>query len=68
MNSLYSTLLHIGELAVILALIWAIKYFFPDLLPSESLRDAILVVLAGLVKFARASESVPIEDYVNKKV
>jgi len=60
-----STLLHIAELGALLGLIWAIKCLFPELLPNELVRDAVLVILAGAVKFARASDAVPIPDYVN---
>mgnify|MGYP003394981992 CR=1 FL=1 len=62
-QSMLSTLLHLLELAVILALVWVISKVFH--VSSEQTQGVILMVLAGLAKFARSSDSVPVADYVN---
>ena len=63
MDSFKPTLLHMVELVIVLAILWVINYFFE--VDSASLNGVLLVVLAGLAKFARASDSIPLKDFVN---
>lgn len=69
MEALKSTLIHCAELVGILAVVAGIalfvKHFFGiDETPSVEMVTGL--VLAGLVKFARSHEEVPLKDYVNK--
>ncbi len=64
MDTLYKTLSHTCELVVLIGLAYGITILFN--LDTETNRYVLTVVLAGLVKFARASESIKISDYVNK--
>lgn len=65
MNDLKSTALHTLEIAAIIGLVFGITKLFPGLIPNELIKDAVLVCIAGLVKFVRSSDSMPIKDYVN---
>lgn len=65
-KNVYSTLMHGAELVAILLIIKGIDWGFPNLLPTETVRDAVLVVCGILLKYARATDASPIDDYVNK--
>ena len=60
-----STILHLIELAAIVALVWGATKLFPGVIKNEQIQVVLLVVLSALAKFARSSESIPIKDYVN---
>lgn len=63
-DALFSTLIHVIELAVVVAVaLILIKVLNVD---AASIQVLIALVLAALAKFARAS-SLPISDYVNDK-
>lgn len=63
MKSLKSVLFHVLELVVILAVLWAVNYFF--VVDSTEINAVLLVVLSGLAKLARSNGSIPVKDYVN---
>lgn len=65
MATLKTTLFHALELVVILGLVYAVSYFFPELVDGEALKAVVVVVLAVLAKLARSSERSPVPDYVN---
>jgi len=64
-REIYSTIMHAAELLGIVVFIKGIDYLFPDILPTETIRDTLLVVCGALLKYARASDTVPLDDYVN---
>lgn len=64
MNAFKSTVLHIIELAVCLGAAYLVLSFYD--VDSETRTGILGLVLSGLAKFARASESVPVDDYINK--
>ena len=64
MDTLKSTLLHTLELIVVIAAAFAITKLLG--VDSESTVAIGTVVLGSFAKFARASEHVPVDDYVNK--
>jgi hypothetical protein len=59
-------LFHGLEIAGIIALVYLVYRLFPGVLPKESYRDVLVVVLSLIAKFARVSPSVPMDDWVNK--
>lgn len=68
MNPYVSTLLHVAELVVILIVVGVLalasqKFFGLDL--NSYVKEAAFVVLAGVVKLARADSGIAIPDYVN---
>lgn len=63
MNTVYKTLAHTLELVVLIGIAYVVTTFFN--LDTETNRYLLTVVLAGIVKFARASEKSPLKDYVN---
>lgn len=65
MKSLKSTLLHTLELAAVFVAAFALMKLFN--LRSEDIQFLITVLLGALVKFARVSPKVPVDDYVNPK-
>lgn len=67
MKPYFSTLFHILELIIILGVVYTITKVFPELVPTETVKDAVIVIMAGLIKFARSSPAIPVEDYVNDK-
>jgi hypothetical protein len=64
MDTFKSTLVHTLELAVVLGASWLAVHFLGN--DSEFATAVTAIVLGSLAKFARASESVPLADYVNK--
>lgn len=62
-----SVLFHGLEIVGILLIIKGIDLLFPGLLPSETIRDGVLVVFGTLLKYIRTSDTLPIDDYVNGK-
>lgn len=64
MNAFKSTMLHILELAVCLGAAYLVLSFYD--VDSETRVGILSLVLAGMAKFARASESIPVDDYINK--
>lgn len=64
MSALKSTLLHTLELVVVVGVAFAISRLFN--VSTELYQVLIGLVVAGLTKFARANDSVPVKDYVNK--
>jgi hypothetical protein len=60
-DTLISTGMHVLELAVILV----VSYVATQVLNLPINDQLIVLVLASLTKFARSSESVPVQDYVN---
>lgn len=58
-----STLFHTLEFTLVLLVAYTFTKLFN--LPNEIMRDVISIVFAAFVKFARASEKVPVSDYVN---
>ena len=65
MDAFKSTMIHVLELAVILGLAYAAQRLFS--LPNEAVTGVVFLVLAGLAKLARASDSIPVGDYVNDR-
>ena len=63
MSGLKSTLLHTLELVVCVGVAWFVLTFFS--VDSETVKLVVGVVLNALVKFNRASDKSPINDYVN---
>jgi len=63
-NALVSTLFHLLELAVVLLITFILVKF----LHVDSATEATLIglVLAGLAKFVRSNDAIPVQDYVNK--
>ena len=62
-KALFSTLMHVLELAVVVAVLLVVRYI--GLLEGDTQTTIVGLLLAGLAKFSRASE-LPIPDYVNK--
>lgn len=60
-----STLLHVVELAVILAAVYGVAWFF-DLQQEPAVKDIAILTIAALAKFVRTSDVCDIHDYVNK--
>uniref|UniRef100_A0A6M3J5U4 Uncharacterized protein n=1 Tax=viral metagenome TaxID=1070528 RepID=A0A6M3J5U4_9ZZZZ len=56
-----STLLHLFELVVIGVVVYAVLHFFS--VDSETVNMLVMLVVAAVVKFARAHEAVPFKDY-----
>jgi hypothetical protein len=65
MNVLKSTLLHTLEFILVMVLAWAIMELFN--LNAESSFLVTGTVITAFVKYARASDKVPLKDYVNPK-
>lgn len=65
MKALQSTLLHVIELTVVLGAGILLAHFFN--LNSETYGSVISLILAALAKFTRASEKIPVKDYVNNR-
>ena len=64
MDTLKTTLLHTLELAVCIgAAILIVKSLDVD---SETVSAIVAILLGALAKFTRASESIPVKDYVNE--
>lgn len=64
-EAVISTLLHVVELTVILAVVYGIAWAF-GLEQEPAIKDAAILTVAALTKFIRASDVVGIPDYVNK--
>jgi hypothetical protein len=64
MNPLVSTLVHTLELTVVLGAAWVAVSIFGG--GSEVMVALTAIVLGALAKFARASDGVPVKDYVNE--
>lgn len=64
MSPLKSTLLHGLELAILLIVAYVAKVIFN--VHNDVVVNAVVVALGLAVKFARASDSVPLKDYVNE--
>lgn len=65
MNPFLSTALHTFEIIVIVGLVWLVTYLFPGLVPSDAVKDVLMVALVAAAKFARASSTIDVPDYVN---
>lgn len=64
MDAFKSTLMHTLELIVCLGGSWLVLHFFGV---NDEMKATVLgIVVSGLSKFARASDSVPIGDFVNQ--
>ena len=62
---LVSTLMHAVELAVIIGILYLVTWLFPSVVPSEQIRDVLILVLATLAKGLRASPRTIVPDFVN---
>lgn len=62
-NPWFSTLFHLVELLIVGVVVYAVLHFFS--VDSESVNVLVMLVVAAVVKFARAHEAVPFKDYVN---
>lgn len=63
MNALKSTLIHTIELAVVLGVAYVAQRVFN--VSNEAIMALMVVVLGAAAKLIRASDSSPINDYVN---
>ena len=62
--AVYSTLMHTLELVVIFGVSFGVvKLFSVD---SETYTVILGLITSSLAKFARASDSIPVTDYVNE--
>ncbi len=64
-QALLSTLMHTVEIAAVILVAYLISKLFH--VEGENGQALIGLVLAALAKFARASDSVAVPDYVNQK-
>lgn len=64
MEALKATLLHTLELAVVLGAGLAVVKLLD--LDGESTAAVIALILGALAKFTRASDTIPVKDYVNE--
>jgi len=60
-QALFATLLHLLELVLIGVVVWVVLHFF--LVDSETVNMLVMLVVAAVVKFARAHEAIPFKDY-----
>lgn len=63
MKPYISTLMHVLELAIVVTAGYLIVRFLN--LDSDAMQFIATIVLGALAKFARASDKVPLTDYVN---
>lgn len=64
MSALQSTMLHTIELTVCMAAAFIVLHFFGV---NDSMKSTILGILVNtLAKFARSSDAVPVNDYINQ--
>lgn len=63
-QTLTSTLLHVVELAVILAAVYGIAKAF-GLEQEPAVKDVAILTVAALAKFVRTSDTCGVPDYVN---
>lgn len=63
LNAFKQTFAHVGELALIIVAAWIILTVFN--ITGDQYMIVVGLVLAAFTKFARASDSVPVPDYVN---
>lgn len=70
MNSpLVSALLQMFELAVVFALVVGVAYVMKSMFSidlSQHVEATAVLVMTGLSKFARASDAIPVADWVNE--
>lgn len=60
-----STLIHMLEVAVVIALAVGVSYAFPE--HRDIALGIVGVTLAGVAKQARSNPSIPVPDYVNQQ-
>lgn len=63
-TSLQSTLMHVIELVAVFGAAFGILYFFG--VESDFVQVAMGIALGALAKFSRASDAIPVDDYVNR--
>lgn len=65
-NKAQSILMHVFEATVVVALALTIAHYYPE--HSGEAFGIAFMVLSGLAKGARISDSIPVKDYVNDPI
>lgn len=65
MKNFKSTLLHTVELGAVFVCAYLLMRLFK--LNSEDVQLLITLLIGATIKYARANEKIPLDDYVNKK-